>query len=240
MTFAYNARKYINFPIQLCENPQMSLKSGTVLILDDDASVRRAYARTLAEEGYSTLEFPDFHSLKRSIAAGFFQAKRVCLLLDMRMADVNGLAVQQWVIDQNIPLPIIFISGESEVAEAISALKAGAVEFLLKPVESEPLVAAVDAVLMPKSEPIERPVMPAGFERLSAREIQVLDLVVQGMRSQAIASVLGITLRTVKMHRGNIMAKVGVKNVAQLVSFYQQQRFQSPGPACRSPAQATS
>ena len=78
--------------------------------------------------------------------------------------------------------------------------------------------------------------MPAGFERLSAREAQVLELVVQGMRSQAIADNLGITLRTVKMHRGNIMAKVGVKNVAQLVSFYQQQRFQAPGPSRRASA----
>ena len=214
----------------------MTLKSGTILILDDDASVRRAYARTLAEEGYSTLEFSDFESLRRSITAGFFQAKRVCLLLDMRMADANGLAVQQWVIEQAIQIPIIFISGESEVAEAISALKAGAAEFLLKPVESEQLVAAVDAVLAPKSATPQRSAMPAGFERLSAREIQVLDLVVQGMRSQVIATALGITLRTVKMHRGNIMAKVGVKNVAQLVGFYQQQRFQPPTPALRSPA----
>lgn len=216
----------------------MTLKSGTVLILDDDASVRRAYARTLAGEGYSTLEFPDFAAFQQSISAGFFQARRVCLLLDMRM-ETNGLVVQRWLADSHPDLPIIFVSGESEVAEAISALKAGAAEFLLKPVESEQLIAAVDAALSPRvSEADQRPAMPAGFERLSAREIQVLELVVQGMRSQAIADGLGITLRTVKMHRGNIMAKVGVKNVAQLVSFYQQQRFQSP-PSRIAPAAIT-
>jgi FixJ family two-component response regulator len=213
----------------------MTLKSGTVLILDDDACVRRAYARTLAGEGYSTLEFPDFASLQQSLSAGFFDAKRVCLLLDMRM-ETNGLVVQRWLTECHSELPVIFVSGESEVAEAISALKAGAVEFLLKPVESEQLIAAVAAALSPREVNVQQPVMPAGFERLSAREAQVLELVVQGMRSQAIADNLGITLRTVKMHRGNIMAKVGVKNVAQLVSFYQQQRFQTPGPSRRASA----
>lgn len=202
----------------------MSNKTNTVLILDDDASVRRAYARILVDEGYGVLEFEDFPALRHAIASKTVPIERACLLLDMRMPHGDGLEVQRWISANRLSLPVIFVSGESEISEAISALKAGAVEFLLKPVGGTQLIAAVRAVLSQAAQANGSP-LPPGFERLSAREAQVLDLVVQGLRSQKIADALGITLRTVKMHRGNIMGKVGVQNVAQLVSFYQQQRF---------------
>ena len=199
-------------------------KTSTVLILDDDASVRKAYVRILVDEGYAVLEFEDFSALRHALTSKTVQIERACLLLDMRMPHGDGLEVQRWISANRLSLPVIFVSGESEISEAISALKAGAVEFLLKPVGGTQLIAAVKAVLNQASQANGSP-LPPGFERLSAREAQVLDLVVQGLRSQKIADALGITLRTVKMHRGNIMGKVGVQNVAQLVSFYQQQRF---------------
>lgn len=202
----------------------MSTKTGAVLILDDDASVRRAYARILTDEGYEVTEFQDFPELRRALVAKTVPSDGVCLILDMRMPSGDGLEVQRWISDRRLSLPVIFVSGESEISEAISALKAGAVEFLLKPVGGPQLLAAVRAVLN-QAHPGANSPLPPGFERLSVREAQVLELVVQGLRSQKIADALGITLRTVKMHRGNIMGKVGVQNVAQLVSFYQQQRF---------------
>lgn len=203
----------------------MSDKTSSVLILDDDASVRRAYARILADEGYAVLEFQDFHGLRHAVESNTIALDQACLLLDMRMPGADGLTVQRWISANRLSLPVIFVSGESEISEAISALKAGAAEFLLKPVGGQQLLAAVRAVLQQAGQPGSDSPLPPGFERLSVREAQVLDLVVQGLRSQKIADALGITLRTVKMHRGNIMGKVGVQNVAQLVSFYQQQRF---------------
>lgn len=203
----------------------MSDKACSVLILDDDASVRRAYARILADEGYAVLEFQDFHGLRHAVESNTIALDQACLLLDMRMPGADGLTVQRWISANRLSLPVIFVSGESEISEAISALKAGAAEFLLKPVGGQQLLAAVRAVLQQAGQPGSDSPLPPGFERLSVREAQVLDLVVQGLRSQKIADALGITLRTVKMHRGNIMGKVGVQNVAQLVSFYQQQRF---------------
>ncbi|MBU3724065.1 MAG: response regulator transcription factor [Burkholderiaceae bacterium] len=199
-------------------------KTSAVLILDDDASVRRAYARVLVEEGYQVQEFQDFSALRRAVESGAAPTDRACLLLDMRMPGGDGLEVQRWISSGPRSLPVIFVSGESEISEAISALKAGAAEFLLKPVSGSQLVAAVQAVLNQSLHAADS-ALPPGFERLSVRESQVLELVVKGLRSQKIAENLGITLRTVKMHRGNIMAKVGVQNVAQLVSLYQQQRF---------------
>lgn len=203
----------------------MSDKACSVLILDDDASVRRAYARILADEGYAVLEFQDFHGLRHAVESNTIALDQACLLLDMRMPGADGLTVQRWISANRLSLPVIFVSGEGEISEAISALKAGAAEFLLKPVGGQQLLAAVRAVLQQAGQPGSDSPLPPGFERLSVREAQVLDLVVQGLRSQKIADALGITLRTVKMHRGNIMGKVGVQNVAQLVSFYQQQRF---------------
>ncbi len=197
--------------------------TGAVLILDDDASVRRAYARVLADEGYAVVEFQDFFALRHALESDSISGNWACLILDMRMPGADGLEVQRWISSSRLPLPVIFVSGESEIAEAIAALKAGAAEFLLKPVGGAQLIAAVRAVLNQASPAAMG--LPPGFERLSVREAQVLELVVQGLRSQKIADALGITLRTVKMHRGNIMGKVGVQNVAQLVGFYQQQRF---------------
>lgn len=199
-------------------------KPETVLILDDDASVRRAYARILSDEGFTVLEFQEFPALRHALESEFAPGDSACLILDMRMPGGDGLEVQRWISASGRPLPVIFVSGESEISEAISALKAGAAEFLLKPVGGEQLIAAVKAVLN-KADAAGDSFLPPGFERLSVREAQVLALVVQGLRSQKIADTLGITLRTVKMHRGNIMGKVGVQNVAQLVGFYQQQRF---------------
>lgn len=202
----------------------MFRKPATVLILDDDASIRRAYARILTDRGFAVLEFQDFPALRHALESKIAPSDTVCLILDMRMPGGDGLEVQRWISASQRPLPVIFVSGESEISEAISALKAGAAEFLLKPVGGEQLIAAVRAILN-QVDTADDSILPPGFERLSGREAQVLALVVQGMRSQKIADTLGITLRTVKMHRGNIMGKVGVQNVAQLVALYQHQRF---------------
>lgn len=205
---------------------ETAIRQGRVLILDDDVSVGRAYARTLGDEGYEAMQFSRFQDLKDFVAGEGDTSVPLCLLLDMRMPDVSGLAVQQWIKDEQRAIPVIFISGQSQISEAITAMRNGAVDFLLKPIEEDRLISAVDGVMNAHRIAGLEGALPPGFESLTPRESQVLMMVVQGMRSQQIADRLGITLRTIKMHRGNIMTKVGVDNVAQLVALYQERRYE--------------
>jgi two-component system response regulator FixJ len=138
----------------------------------------------------------------------------------------SGLEAQTWLAERYPQLPIVFVSGQSEISEAVTAMRNGAVDFLLKPVSEDRLVAAIDGALNSKAKNPEQ--LPKGFEALTTRESQVLQLVVSGLRSQQIADQLGITLRTVKMHRGNIMGKVRVENVVQLLALYHQRRQSHP------------
>jgi FixJ family two-component response regulator len=193
---------------------------ATVLILDDDAALRSAYVRVLGDAGYHCREFEAMPKLIEAIEKSDLELNRTCLLLDMKMPTGSGLEAQAWLAERKLQLPIVFVSGQSEISEAITAMRNGAVDFLLKPISEDRLVAAIDGALNSQANHPEQ--LPKGFEALTPRESQVLRLVVSGLRSQQIADQLGITLRTVKMHRGNIMSKVRVENVAQLLALFHQ------------------
>ncbi len=199
---------------------------GIVLILDDDAALRSAYVRVLGDAGYRCKEFERLPRLIEAIEIFGPELNRACLLLDMKMPTGSGLETQTWLAQRYPQLPIVFVSGQSEISEAITAMRNGAVDFLLKPVSEDRLVAAIDGALNSRTKNPEP--LPKGFEALTTRESQVLQLVVSGLRSQQIADQLGITLRTVKMHRGNIMSKMRVENVVQLLALYHQRRQSHP------------
>lgn len=195
---------------------------ASVLILDDDAAVRSAYVRVLGDAGYYCKEFESLPQFIEAIEKSSLELDRACCLLDMKMSAGSGLEAQAWLAERKIQLPIVFVSGQSDITEAITAMRNGAVDFLLKPVSEDRLVAAIDGALNSQANHSEQ--LPKGFEVLTPRESQILRLVVSGLRSQQIADQLGITLRTVKMHRGNIMSKMRVENVAQLLALYHQRR----------------
>lgn len=201
---------------------QTKTNRGTVFILDDDVTLRIAYARILQDAGYACHALGTFGDLQTTLMDHDQAPKNACLLLDMKMPAINGLAVQRWLLEQRIQLPIVFASGQSEMKDAIAAMRSGAIDFLLKPIGEDQLIAAIDSALNSASDRLSAP-LPERFKSLTPRESEVLRLVVKGKRSQDIADTLLITLRTVKMHRSNIMAKVGVENVAQLVALYHQQ-----------------
>jgi FixJ family two-component response regulator len=196
-----------------------SVSHGLVLILDDDRSVGSAYYRVLSESGFYARVFESFSELKRYFANEFDSTRPACLLLDMRMSEVSGLEVQEWLKLHQLSLPVVFVSGESEVAEAVEAMRHGAVDFLVKPVDVEQLLQGVRKAFSQYVAP-NRPTSSDAFKTLSEREWEVLALVIKGFRSQQIAQELDITLRTVKLHRGNIMRKVGATNAAHLVTLY--------------------
>jgi FixJ family two-component response regulator len=223
----------------------------TIVLLDDDLGVRLAISRALEFAGFRVVAFSSGKDLLARIAEVLHQAAgQVGFLLDMRMpGQISGLEVMRQLRDRGIHSPIVFLSGEAQLHEAIEALKAGASDFLLKPVDHEKLVTALRRAMqialakpntleeapgfMPDQEPIgmessqmfpEGSERVAGFDSLTPREEEVLGFVLKGYRSVQIAATLQISERTVKMHRSNIMAKVGAQGATHLVYLYQQYR----------------
>lgn len=181
---------------------------GTVLIIEDDASLSWMLAQTLKSHGFKAIVF---HT-----PAAFFEAlnglelNHSCLLLDMRLPGMSGLEVQGSLEERKINIPIIFISGNSHISEAIAGLKNGAIDSLLKPFDDHSLINVVNKTLA--TPPGDN--KPNIF-KLTTRELLVLDYVSKGWRSEQIAEVLGLTVRTIKMHRSNIIHKTGSSTITE-------------------------
>lgn len=189
---------------------------AVVHVVDDDESLRAALRRLLTAAGYSVAAYAsagEFLLRPPADAPG-------CLLLDLRMPGPSGLDLQQALDQHGIRLPVIFLTGHGDLATGIRAMKAGAVDFLSKPVEREPLLAAVERALALDAA---RRVASAAeadlqnrFAQLTARERDVFDLVVAGRLNKQIADALGIAERTVKAQRAQVMSKLGAANAAEL------------------------
>jgi len=185
-------------------------------VVDDDDSLRSALQRLLAAAGYR---------VKAYASAGEFLLDPPadapgCLLLDLRMPGPSGLDLQEALVRHGIRLPVIFLSGHGDLATGVRAMKAGAVDFLSKPVEREPLLAAVARALeldaaQRAASGVDRE-LRARFAMLTAREREVFELVAAGRLNKQIADALGIAERTVKAQRAQVMAKLGAANAAEL------------------------
>jgi FixJ family two-component response regulator len=185
-------------------------------VVDDDDSLRSALQRLLSAAGYR---------VKAYASAGEFLLDPPadapgCLLLDLRMPGPSGLDLQEALGRHGIRLPVIFLSGHGELATGVRAMKAGAVDFLTKPVEREPLLAAIARALevdaaQRAASGVDRDLQDR-YAQLTAREREVFDLVVAGRLNKQIADVLGIAERTVKAQRAQVMAKLGAANAAEL------------------------
>lgn len=191
--------------------------SLTVYIVDDDPSVRDALSLLLSIKGYSTAVFAsgrDFLNAWKSDWAG-------CLLLDIRMPDMDGLTVQQKLGDMQSRLPVIVITGHADVGLARQAFKAQAFDFLEKPLDDVKLIHAIDeafskaAAVQASSQSRERAAQL--LKHLTPRETEIFDLIVTGQHNRNIATMLDISVRTVEVHKTRILSKLGVDNVADLV-----------------------
>lgn len=185
-------------------------------IVDDDDSLRGAMQRLLMAAGYR---------VKAYASAGEFLLDPPgeapgCLLLDLHMPGPSGLDLQQALARHGVRLPVIFLTGHGDLATGIRAMKAGAVDFLTKPVERELLLAAITRALEADAARSAargaEAELQARFAQLTAREREVLELVVAGRLNKQIADVLGIAERTVKAQRAQVMAKLGAANAAEL------------------------
>lgn len=189
----------------------------TVFIVEDDLSVRDALGLLLGLQGYSVSMFAD--------AESFLGAYRPdwagCMLIDIRMPGMNGLALQQWLVDKGCRMPVIIMTGHGDVGSARQAFRAQAVDFLEKPIDQSRLIEAIAdararyAVVRDESASSED--LTNRLAALTPREREVMELVVAGRHNRDIADELGISVRTVEVHKARMMAKLAADGVADLV-----------------------
>jgi two-component system response regulator FixJ len=191
--------------------------SPPIFIVDDDPDVRDSLATLLKSSGFQT---ESFDSATGFLASGGAQ-RRGCLIADIRMPDMDGLALQEELARRSAPLAVIIVTGHGDVPLAVRAMKAGAVDFLEKPFAEESLLVSVRRAADRISSAGNR---VAAFEdaqtrmaELTRREREVLDLVVAGRANKVIAHELGISPRTVELHRARVMDKMNARTVADLV-----------------------
>ena len=197
----------------------MSRTPPTVFIVDDDADVRRALARLLCAARYATRAFGS----AAEFLAHHDPEVPGCLLLDLSMPDQSGLDVQSTLAEADCHRPIIFLSGHGSIAESVIAMRAGAINFLTKPVEHAELLAALEEALRLDEEQRRassvRQTVQERIATLTPREREVLAHVVEGRMNKQIAGDLGTVLKTIKVHRARVMHKMRVRSLAQLVKL---------------------
>ena len=192
----------------------MSEPDKVVHLVDDDESIRRSVGFMLKTSGYRVHSYPSGSELlkeTKSLEPG-------CILLDIRMPGMDGLEVQQALRDRGVPLPVIIMTGHGDVPLSVRAMKAGAVDFIEKPFEREALLSAMDSgfsVLRRTGLGRERARDAAvRLQALTPREREVLDGLADGLPNKTIAYDLGISPRTVEIHRANLMSKLGVRSLS--------------------------
>jgi FixJ family two-component response regulator len=190
----------------------------TIFVVDDDAAVRKSLVRLLASAGYRAESFASADEF-----LGRWHANPVhgCVLLDISMPGLDGLQLQQVLQTSTPGIPIIFITGHGDIPSSVKAMKAGAVDFFAKPFDDENLLQAVHEAIQrdhrERAECEERAAAARLFETLTPREREVMALVVCGMLNKQVAFALGVSEKTIKIHRGRVMAKMKVQSVADLV-----------------------
>ncbi len=199
----------------------MKEPEAVVFVVDDDVSVREALGNLVRSEGIRVQTFAsaqDFLTYRRPEMPS-------CLVLDVGLPDLSGLDVQKRLAEINIEIPIIFITGRGDVPTSVRAMKAGAIEFLTKPFNNADLLEAIrQAIKRDRTARHQRTEIQAlltRYESLTPREGQVMELVVSGLLNKQIASELGTSEITVKVHRARVMHKMEAASLADLVRMWE-------------------
>ena len=193
---------------------------GTIYVVDDDDGMRRALTLLLGTVGFDTRAY----ARPSEFLAHLKPDEPGCLVLDIRMPEMSGLELQQQLNQTGCMLPVIFITGHGDVPMAVQAMKAGAFEFIQKPFREQDLLDKVNHALRHDAENRQdlarRAEVLKRLETLTPRERQVMDLVVEGGANKVIAIDLGLSERTVEIHRAKVMEKMGARSVAHLVKLH--------------------
>jgi len=211
-----------------------------IFLVDDDPAVLKALSRLLRSVGYEPITFTsakDFIRSYRPDALG-------CLVLDYSMPGITGLELQQWLIQSKSPLPIIFLTASGDIPSSVQAMKQGAVDYLTKPVNDADLLKAIQEASRREQEAsgqrAEAAAIQAKLQTLTPRERQVLEHVVSGQLNKQIAGELGTVEKTIKVHRGRVMNKLGAQSLAELVRLAERAgiRLVAPSGPSSSPTRA--
>jgi FixJ family two-component response regulator len=194
--------------------------SGLVHIVDDDASFRTAMERRLKHAGYEVATYPSALHLLVNLPT---ESVPSCILLDVRIPGLSGPELQGRLNELGSTLPIIFLTGCADIATTVRTIKAGAADFLIKPVSSDDLLQAVERAIahheVMRGLKSKLEVVRAHAAALTPRERQVFGLVIRGDTNKQVARALGCTERTIKAHRHRVMEKMQVRSLAELVSL---------------------
>jgi FixJ family two-component response regulator len=193
---------------------------SVIHIVDDDASFRTALERRLRKAGYEVATYPSAQQLLDQLPD---ESESGCILLDVRIPGMSGPELQLRLTELGSTMPIIFLTGYADVRATVKTIKAGAEDFLTKPVTSERLLGAIEAAMVhqesSRNANQKLNALRAQLDALTRREHQVFELVVQGKINKQIAHLLGASERTIKAHRRKVMEKMGVQSLAELASI---------------------
>lgn len=200
--------------------------SQTVYIVDDDSDVADSMSMLLESTGLRTQQY---HSAEKFLQSTVAQLVG-CLILDVRMPDMNGLELQQEIKRRNVNLPVVFVTGHGDVPMAVQAMKNGAVEFLQKPFREQEFIDCVNRALKANSDALNghnrlRSIQ-ARIDSLTKREQEIMRLIAAGNITKVIAAKLSISPRTVEIHRARAMEKMQAKTLAQLVQMVVEAQYQ--------------
>lgn len=193
----------------------------TVFVVDDDEAVRDSLTWLLEGNGYTVRCYPSANSFFEAWESGRLHVSVACLILDVRMPGMSGLELQDRLVSAKLNLPTVFVTGHGDVPLAVSTMKKGAVDFIEKPFNEAELRALVERMLAKAREDHQHACVQQATDhllaRLTTREQQVLERIIAGRLNKQIADDLGISIKTVEAHRANIMEKLKVNTVADLL-----------------------
>jgi RNA polymerase sigma factor (sigma-70 family) len=193
---------------------------GVVHVVDDDASFRAAIERRLKKAGYEVATYASARLLLDDLPN---ESGPSCILLDVRIPDLSGPELQSRLGELGSTLPIVFLTGYADVPTTVQVIKAGADDFLTKPVTSDQLLRAIERAMSryeaTRGTRIKLDAIRAHIASLTPREHEVFELVIRGKTNKEVAKALGATERTIKAHRHRVMEKMQVQSIAELVSL---------------------
>jgi len=201
--------------------------NACVFIVDDDDSVRAGMAWLLRSRHLPSQGFDSAEAFDAMLRGGFLQTQPCCLVLDVRMPGMSGLALFETLIERDLcqRIPVIFLTGHADLPTAVDAVKRGAFDFCEKPVSDNALVDRIESALESSARQLERRQQKDAMQRkvadLTERERDVMRLVVEGLPNKLIADQLGISVRTVEVHRSRVFEKMNVKSAVELANLLQ-------------------
>jgi len=185
----------------------------TIFLIDDHASVRDALGEMLSVLGYSVKAYESADAFLATVNKG----EPGCIVADVKMPGTDGIGLVRELARRGIAMPVVLISGHADVPMAVDAIKSGAQDFIEKPVDDTQLVAAINRAFARRDLQKSPSGIDARFARLTPRQIEIFDLVVEGFTSHAIAAKLNISVRTVESYRAEVMEKMQAESIAGLV-----------------------